>query len=274
MLAVSFPHVVKIGTEFDHHKWTSRYWIALYLATLGAVLAHRLGGPVRNARRHGFRIAAIVPEAPGVISMHLSGRNLAAFGAAAGQFVTVRFAHRGWWHKAHPLSLSALVSADGLRLTVKGLGDDTERMDRLPVGTRVIVEGPFGAFTEQARRQPKVLLVAAGIGITPIRALFESLSAAPGDISLLYRATSVEGLVFRDELDSIAERRGFDIRYLVGSRHEQPDLGDPAVLVGLVADIGERDVYVCGPALFTESVRHAASQLTAPVNVHFERFAF
>lgn len=67
---------------------------------------------------------------------------------------------------------------------------------------------------------------------------------------------------------------GFDIRYLVGSRHAQPDLGDPAVLVGLVADIGERDVYVCGPTLFTESVRSAVSQLTAPVNVHFERFAY
>ena len=64
-------------------------------------------------------------------------------------------------------------------------------MDRLVPGTRVVAEGPFGVFTEASRTQEKVLLVAGGIGITPIRALIEEME---GDIVVLYRVVSEEDL--------------------------------------------------------------------------------
>src|SRR5438128_4106128 len=58
---------------------------------------------------------------------------------------------------------------------VKALGDFTRRIGEIAPGTRVLAEGPFGVFTADARRRHEVLLVAGGIGITPIRALMEDM---------------------------------------------------------------------------------------------------
>ena len=88
------------------------------------------------------------------------------------------------------------------------------------VGTWVIAEGPYGAVTS-ARRAADVLLVAGGVGITPMRALFETIPLRPGDdLLLLYRARTAEELLFRGELDEIAVRRGARVAYVLGAYRE------------------------------------------------------
>src|SRR5205085_3964499 len=102
---------------------------------------------------------------------------------------------------------------------------------RLRPGTRVIAEGPYGAFTSGGSAQGAVL-VAGGVGITPLRAMFATL---PGPVTLIYRASSERDLVFREELDSIAAARGARVHYLTGSRAELGgDPLSPSVLRSLV----------------------------------------
>jgi ferredoxin-NADP reductase len=92
------------------------------------------------------------------------------------------------------------------RLTVKTLGDGSERLQRVPAGTRLIAEGPYGAMTAARRTRRDVLLIAGGVGITPMRALFETMPIdRDQDLMLLYRATEPDQLVFRDELDALAD---------------------------------------------------------------------
>ncbi|MCX5014048.1 hypothetical protein OG765_24115 [Streptomyces sp. NBC_00555] len=114
---------------------------------------------------------------------------------------------RRLWHTALPFSLSAPVRGNTLRITVKRLGGHSRRIRRLRPGTRVLATGPFGALTAARRTRPKVLLIAGGVGITPMRALFETLPGGPGDITLLYRAGAEEQLVLRAELEAIAAER-------------------------------------------------------------------
>ena len=66
---------------------------------------------------------------------------------------------------------------DRLRITVKDLGDHSRALARLEPGTLVAIEGPYGAFTADARQGDQVLLVGAGVGITPILALLQDLPA-------------------------------------------------------------------------------------------------
>ena len=115
--------------------------------------------------------------------------------AEAGQFFKWRFLTRELWWAANPYSLSAAPRRDLLRITVKITGDHSQALLRLKPGVRVVAEGPYGAFTAARRTRRRVLLLAGGVGITPLRSLLETLQGRPGDIDLIYRANVETDLV-------------------------------------------------------------------------------
>jgi ferredoxin-NADP reductase len=120
-------------------------------------------------------------------------------------------------------------------------------------------------------------LIAGGIGITPIRALVETLAADPGDVALLYRVATDDDIAFGKELRRLAERRGVDLRVLVGTDvgdDETDQLGVPQ-LRALLPDIARCDVYLCGPPAMVDAVRRRLRRLRVPrAHIHFERFAY
>jgi ferredoxin-NADP reductase len=239
--------------------------------------------PIRRNLRHRFRVAAVVPESDDVVSVYVTGRDLDRLPARAGQFCIWRFpGHFGWW-QANPFSLSDAPDGRGLRLTAKAVGATSAGLRQLPVGSRVLVEGPYGAFTTLQRTTRSTLLIAGGIGITPIRALLEDalLDDAPLDggtapTILIYRASSTAEAVLLAELEALALERGADLRVLAGRTGE----GDPPIprfdahsLAAMVPDIAQRDVYVCGPPPMTGAVVSALRELDVPRGqVHYERF--
>jgi ferredoxin-NADP reductase len=220
--------------------------------------------PSRGRRRRGGAGGRLAAD---------RGRRLDRLSARAGQFFIWRFLASGRWWTAHPFSLSRAPDGRSLRITVKALGDHSARVGDIPVGTRVVAEGPFGVFTEAARRREKVLLIAGGIGITPIRALMEAMG---GEIIVLYRAVNDDDLVFRAELDRLAAERGIELRYIVGDHatEEGSRLLSPAHLRELVPDIEDRDIFVCGPPAMTEAaVRNVRAAGIRRRHIHAERFA-
>jgi predicted ferric reductase len=275
-IALSLGHELAVGNDLSVDPVARTYWIALYAAVAACVLAFRVGHPVRLALRHRLRVAEVVPETAGVVSVYVVGRDLDRLQARAGQYFRWRFlAGDGWW-KAHPFSLSAAPNPRFLRLTVKAVGDGSHEVHRLVLGTRVVAEGPYGIFTAQRRRLPRVLLIAGGVGITPLRALLEELGGHAA-VTLIYRAGSWEDVLFRSEIDELAAARRVTVHYVVG-RRRSPELGgDPLsarALRKLVPDVRQRDVFVCGPPGMVTGVRDSLRELGVPGDqVHFERFA-
>jgi ferredoxin-NADP reductase len=160
-----------------------------------------------------------------------------------------------------------------MRITVKDLGDHSRLLQDVRRGTRVLAEGPYGAMTAARRTRRKVLLVAGGVGITPLRALFESLPAAPGDLTLVYRARRAEDLVFRAELDAIAARRGAVVHYLLGPRGGPGDPLPGDRFAQLVPGLARHDVFVCGPPAMTQATIEAVRRAGVPRRrVHVESF--
>ncbi|MFI5041439.1 MAG: ferric reductase-like transmembrane domain-containing protein, partial [Acidimicrobiales bacterium] len=157
-IALSFGHQLATGADFIGHPFNRGVWWAMYAGVAALVVGYRVAVPVLDNARHRLRVAAVVPEAPGVVSVYVAGRCLDELGAEAGQFFYWRFLTRAGWWQAHPFSLSAPPRPDLLRITVKALGDHTAEFPRLTVGTRVIIEGPYGAFTRRRRTRRRVLL--------------------------------------------------------------------------------------------------------------------
>ncbi len=272
-IALGWFHQIPTGNELVLNRVAADYWRALYAATLALLVGFRLIAPVLQAFRYRLRVAAVVEEGPGVVSLWIAGRRLERLRVRSGQFFLWRFLTRGRWLMAHPFSLSAAADGRSLRITVKALGDHSARLAEIPVGTRVLAEGPFGVFTDATRRREKTLLLAGGIGITPVRALMQETR---GDVVVVYRALSEEDLVFRSELDELACARGIELHYVVGD-HAAPGgerLLSPLHLRELVPDIADREVYVCGPPAMTDVAgRHVRAAGVPRRYIHTERFA-
>ncbi|MDX6411522.1 MAG: hypothetical protein QOE91_1038, partial [Gaiellaceae bacterium] len=252
-IALGWFHQIPTGNELVLDRLAANYWRGLYVATILLLVMFRFGMPVVNAFRFRLRISEVVAEGPGVVSVHIVGRGLDRLNARAGQFFLWRFLTGSRWLMAHPFSLSAAPAGNSLRITVKALGDHSGRMSELKPGTRVLAEGPFGVFTNRARRREKVVLIAGGIGITPVRALLEEME---GDVVVLYRVVAESDIVFYDELQKLARERGIRLEYLIGDHatEEGRSLLSPDHLRELVPDIQERDVYVCGPPAMTNAI--------------------
>src|SRR5580765_571926 len=209
-IALAWFHQIPTGNELHYDAVAADYWRALYVVAFALIIGFRVLAPVARSFRHGLRVAAVVEEAPGVVSVHIAGRSLDRLDTCAGQFFLWRFLDRKRWWSSHPFSLSAAPDGRSLRITVKSLGDFSGALRGLQPGTRVIAEGPFGLFTEAARRREKVLLVAGGIGITPVRALMEDMR---GDVAVVYRVVADTDLVFREELERLAQKRGLALHF-------------------------------------------------------------
>jgi ferredoxin-NADP reductase len=129
-------------------------------------------------------------------------------------------------------------------------------------------------MTADRRTRPSVLLVAGGVGITPMRALFETLAVGDGRLTLLYRASSQGDVVFRAEREEIARRRGAEIVWMIGPS-SSPALrmtGDNLRRLG--PDVADRDVYLCASRGLSEAVRTALQDAGLPPRrLHEEAFA-
>jgi ferredoxin-NADP reductase/DMSO/TMAO reductase YedYZ heme-binding membrane subunit len=271
-LLLSFSHQVDTGASFVGHPATRFWWTLLWLGTLGVVVGARIGLPLWRSLRHQVRVVGVTPEGPGVVSVVLRGRRLDRLPVAGGQFFQWRFVRRGLWWQAHPYSLSAAPAGDELRITVRNLGDHSAALAGLRPGTRVAIEGPYGAFTADAAERDRLLLIGAGVGTAPILALLQELPPRT-DVAVLLRASTREELVLRDEVADEVHRRGGRLRELVGSRRDVRL--DAAALRALVPDVRHREVFLCGPdALSRRLAAELESSGVPEPRIHFESFTF
>ena len=273
-IVLGLVHQALEGTTFKSSPLATLYWWTLWAFVLGSLVTGRIVIPLWRNAYHQFRVAAVVPESDTVVSVHITGRHLDRLPARAGQFFIWRFlGHNRWW-QANPFSLSAAPNGRSLRLTAKAVGATSAGLRHVPVGTRVFAEGPYGAFTSQQQTRRYMLLIAGGVGITPIRALLEE---STGAAIVLYRVHSLADAVLLPELQALARDRGALVHLLTGrtgagSPPNQPF--DPRNLRAMVPDITDRDVFVCGPAAMTGAVLRSLRALNVPrTQIHAERFS-
>jgi predicted ferric reductase len=273
-VSLAIVHQLYEPTSFKTSTFATAYWWLLWGLAIAALLAGRLVTPLWRNARHKLRVAAVVPESDDAVSVYVEGRDLAKLEAQPGQFFIWRFLAPGLWWQANPFSLSAAPDGRYLRLTAKAVGRTSAALRHVKVGTRVYAEGPYGAFTSFQRSREATLLIAGGVGVTPIRALLEELT---GPVTILYRVRKTADAVLLGELDQLARARGARLHVLTGRTGEgNPPANpfEPRNLVALVPDIRDRDVFVCGPPAMTDAVLRSLRAAGVPRRqTHAERFS-
>ena len=272
-VALSFMHQILTGGMFIGHPLNRAYWIGLYIAVVLAIVIWRIALPTYRSLRHNLVISKIEHEGPGVVSIYVSGKEISKLRAQGGQFFNWRFMTKDRWHESHPFSLSAAPTDTELRFTVKALGDSSKEIENIPIGTRVIIEGPYGIFTRDMASQFKhVTLIGGGVGITPLRAIIEEIPDSTS-IDVIYRSRDESDLVLKNELDQLVASRGIRVHYLVGPRTLYPI--NQFTIKKYAPRFADSDVYVCGPQSLIDSVVEACSEAGIPKNrIHHEAFLY
>ncbi|KQX46270.1 MULTISPECIES: ferric reductase-like transmembrane domain-containing protein [unclassified Streptomyces] len=268
---LAFGHQITNGADFDRPAVRAA-WYVLYAGAAALIVWFRMLTPLRLSRRHGLRVAGVRWEAPDVVSVLVTGERMDELTVRPGQFFRWRFLAPGLWWTASPYSVSAVPDGRSLRITVKALGGHSAALATVRPGTRVWAEGPYGALTPDRAAGRPVLLLAAGVGITPLRVLFETL---PRDPVLIHWARRPEDLVLRHELDAIASRRGAHAYYSVShpAGHHLPL--EAATLRSLVPDVAGRTCFLCGPPGWTAAAEAALREAGVPAHrIHHESFTW
>lgn len=274
-IALIFLHVHELTETSDYWIWPV-FWFGLYAFTALNVLWFRFARPTLRLWQHKFTVSR-VEDLGAATSIYITGRNMEKFKIDAGQFMIFRFLQKGFWTQAHPFSLSWAPNGRELRITAKKLGDYTIELPKLQAGTQVLIDGPHGVYTEKLISKDKLLFIAGGVGITPIRSILESLGNRFPDKILLYSNKTRAEALLAGELAQLSKQNNFKIiniyadEVVAGAEHGRID---KQALARLVPDIADRDIFLCGPPPMMTALRKAMIELGVPKSqIHFERFA-
>ncbi len=200
---------------------------------------------------------------------HADGEQLPAYRAGAHVRVPIALPDGSVTSRAYSLTDAPNV-LDCYRIAVLRI-DDSEGgsstlHDSWQIGTRLNIDAPDNYFPLHDDKRPAIL-IAGGIGITPIKAMAEALAARGTDFQLHYSGRTPQQMAFVDDL-----RRHFphQCRFYFSQTQNPTRLDLSALLGNLSAD---SVIYICGPTRLFESLRQTARQLgIADERVQFESF--
>jgi ferredoxin-NADP reductase len=233
-----------------------------------------------------FRVADAVRETASVRSLVLEpqdGEPLPPH--RPGQFVALRVRGRDDVELTRSYSLSALADGRRLRVSVKRDGRASAALhDRVRPGDVLDVGAPRGSFTLDVSAAAPVVLISAGIGVTPVHAMLAALAQARSRRALTWIHVSRSGAEHalagetRELLAGLPGARAH-VRYTrpadadrVGIDFDSPGRLDAESLAGLPLST-DSEVFLCGPAAFMDDVRAALLALgLPPAQLHTEAF--
>jgi predicted ferric reductase len=277
-ILLAFSHQLSVGSDLAGNTRFQIFWWAIYALSVGALAWWRLVWPCYLVYKHRFQVQKIVRETHNMVSVYITGRLLDQLPYQPGQFMIWRFLDGMRWWQAHPFSISVAPNGRYLRLTAKMVGDFTRALPALAPGTWVSIDGPHGNFTADRLSSPKLLLIAGGSGITPIRSLLERLPQFAQDVVVIYAARTVADLALHTEIEALAAHSGAKVEYILSNesvpRMAHGLLGDDH-LRALVPDVASREVMLCGPPAMMDAVSATLKRAGIPAAaIHTERFAY
>lgn len=282
---VSFGLAHMVGVDRYTSGLGGRLVVLVTGAAVAAVLAWNL---VVSPRVHLFRpwrVVGVIPERGRATTLLLRPEGHGGWSFLPGQFawVTAHGAPFQTRHQ-HPFSISSAAEAQPagqVALTIKGLGDWTDRIGTIEVGSRLYLDGPHGSFSIDLNQAPGYVLIAGGIGVTPlysmIRTMCEREDSRP--VLLFYANPNWESITFREQIAELADRMP-NLR-VVHVLKKAP-LGWTGERGRITADLLGRhlprryrsfEFFICAAEAMTEACREALVETgVPPFRIHAERF--
>ena len=249
----------------DSSSWFVRviYLILLVLIIIGII--YRTNYKLKQRYAGKFYVKEIKDETKDTFTLVLKPEKPFLF--KAGQFVFLRL-NKDKLYARHPFTISSSPKENELRFTVKLTGGFTKALSELKRGEEIIVDGPFGIFTIEDYDKDLVF-IAGGVGITPFMSIIRDKieDNKTQNIILLYGSKTKEGIIYREQLDSIkkdwfrkvyilSDNRSFSKTYGYETGHLNKE-----IIKKYVKNINNSLFYICGPESMKNNVKKILNKL-------------
>ena len=262
--------------------WKRALWIGLTIFWIGLLAYVRVVKPLFMLRRP-YRVTQVRSERGDTTTLVMLPDGHTGFRFTPGQFGWLTLWAGPFKITGHPFSFSssAAVTDGRIEMSIRKLGDFTSGVDKVPVGRRVHVDGPYGAFTIGNPADMHVL-IAGGVGVTPMMSMVRTL-ADRGDkrpVVLLYGSKDWESITFREELEALEKRIDLKVVHVLASPPEgwtgEKGFIDAAMFKRhLPPPYADHEYFICGPGPMMDAIEKALGELNVPMSkYHSERYSF
>jgi predicted ferric reductase len=257
-------------------------WIGITIFWIGLLLYVRIVKPLFMLRRP-YRIAEVRKERGDTSTLVMQPDGHPGFRFRPGQFGWLTLWGSPFQITGHPFSFSSSAEvADGrVEMSIRNLGDFTSAIHKVPVGQRVYLDGPYGAFTIGHPTDMHVL-IAGGVGVTPTMSMIRTL-ADRGDarpVILLYGSKDWESITFREELEAMKGRLNLKVVHVLAKppadwAGEQGFISAEVFRRHLPPPFADHEYFICGPGVMMDAIEKALGELNVPMSkYHSERYSF
>jgi predicted ferric reductase len=262
--------------------WKRALWIGLTIFWIGLLLYVRIVKPLFMLRRP-YRVSEVRQERGDTSTLVMQPDGHPGFRFRPGQFGWLTLWGSPFKITGHPFSFSSSAEVlDGrVEMSIRNLGDFTSAIHKVPVGQRVYLDGPYGAFTIGNPADMHVL-IAGGVGVTPMMSMIRTL-ADRGDkrpVILLYGSKDWESITFREELEAQEARLNLKVIYVLanppaGWTGEQGYVSADVFMRHLPKPYADHEYFICGPSVMMDAIEKALGELNVPLTkYHSERYSF
>jgi ferredoxin-NADP reductase/predicted pyridoxine 5'-phosphate oxidase superfamily flavin-nucleotide-binding protein len=252
--------------------------------------AERLEAEALRTHWRPLRVARIVDESRSIRSFYFeSSDGVGLPGFEPGQHMPVRLLLDGHPPTIRTYTVSSAPSDQFLRISVKRDGVVSSHLhDRIQVGDLIEARAPQGHFTVQPSERRPLVLLGAGVGITPMLSMLREVVYEGKRINrmrptwVLQSSRSVDDLAFREEFEELVARAGDKVKVLrVVSQPPTEGGGESYDLAGRIdvellktlLPLNDYDFYLCGPGSFTQALYDGLRKMRIPDDrIHAETF--
>jgi predicted ferric reductase len=283
VVAVTAGVVHMVGSGFYLvDPWKRALWVGLTVFWIGLLLYVRIVKPLFMLRRP-YRITEVRKERGDTSTLVMQPEGHPGFRFRPGQFGWLTVWGSPFKITGHPFSFSSSAAvADGrIEMSIRNLGDFTSEIHKVPVGRRVYLDGPYGAFTIGNPADMHVL-IAGGVGVTPMMSMIRTFAdrGEKRPVILLYGSKDWDSITFREELEALKERLNLTVVHILanppaGWTGEQGFIDAEVLKRHLPPPFADHEYFICGPGVMMDAIEKALGEMNVPMSKsHSERYSF
>ena len=287
LVALLSWHAITEG-NYSISPIVATFWAVCTLVSITSLFYVHIYVPFRQAK-YPYTVVNIEEAANDQWQITIEPQGFTAMNFEAGQYAFVSFGQHPFSDRAHPFSFSSCPSdRPQISFTIKKVGDFTNTIDQITLGSKVFLYGPYGHLKLSGNRSTNtdskgVVLFAGGIGITPMISILREMHAKndPKMVKLFYACRDQSALLYQAELMELSNQLNLELTIILsqpkGSWMGETGRINQAYLQQKICFEGFEDClyFTCGTTSFVNSVVYGLEQIEeiSMFNIMFEDFS-